>query len=55
MQLTGLRQLSDLWQFSGLVVEHQIAALKVQTPGREPKNFLYRLSSAETQQLVDHM
>ena len=44
-------------QLSGLVVEHLPAALKagVQTQGREPKNFQYRLSSAETQQPVDRM
>ena len=45
------------WQLSGLVVECSPAALKaeVQTRGGEPKNFQYRLSSAETQQPVDRM
>ena len=44
-------------QLSGLVVERRPAALKagVQTQGEEPKNFQYRLSSAETQQPVDRM
>ena len=45
------------WQLSGLVVECQPAALKagVQAPDGKPKNFQHRLSSAETQQPVDHM
>ena len=44
-------------QLSGLVVERWTAALEagVQTQGGEPKNFQYRLSSAETQQPVDRM
>ena len=44
-------------QLSGLVVECWPTALKagVQTPDEEPKNFHYRLSSAETQELVDRM
>ena len=46
-----------LRQLSGLVVERLPAVLKVgvQTWGGEPKNFQYRLSSAETQQSVDRM
>ena len=41
----------------GLVVERRPAALKagVQSQGGEPKNFQYRLSSAESQQPVDRM
>ena len=44
-------------QLSGPVVERWPAALKagVQTQVGEPKNFQYRLSSAETQQPVDRM
>ena len=40
-----------------LVVERWPAALKagVQSRGGEPKNFQYRLSSAESQQPVDRM
>ena len=44
-------------KLSGLVVERWPAALEagVHTQGGEPKNFQYRLSSAETQQSVDRM
>ena len=47
----------EVRQLGGLVVERLPAALKagVQTRGGEPKNFQYRLSSAEAQQPVDRM
>ena len=46
-----------LGKLSGLVVERWPAAQEagVQTRGGEPRNFQYRLSSAETQQPVDRM
>ena len=50
--------LQNVFLLGGLVVECWSAALKagVQTPdAREPKNFRYRLSSADTQQPVDRM
>ena len=44
-------------QLGGLVVACQPAALKMgfHTPDGEPKNFQYRLSSAETHQPVDRI